>query len=164
MERMAASERGTREAREAVTGFAALTVTAVVAAMLGWSQAAIWIAGIVALCLGILLWIVVIERRLPWPFGPRVPGSTSSSWPMYIGLVLAVTLSTFTPWPYNVYVSPSTGLGVPAPGLEGQVNLLYVPSNAAATLIAAIGILTAAPVIGEFLIAALRQRALPATR
>lgn len=160
---MAASGRGSREAREAVTGFVALTVTAVVAAMLGWSQAAIWFAGIGGFSLGLLLWIVVVERRLPWPFGPRVPVSTSYSWPMYIGLVLAITVSTFSPWPSNVYVSPSTGLGVPAPGFEGQVNVLYVPSNAAATLIAAIGMLTAAPVIVDLLVAALRRTALPPT-
>jgi len=138
-----------REVRASVAGFFALTVAAVVAARLQWHQAAICFASLGAYAAGVLAWIAAVERRLPWPFGPRAPAS-KGSWPEYRGVVLMITVFTFGRWPLSVYVSPSTGLGTPLPGFEGRVNVLQVPAGAAATLIAGFASLITAPLIVRF--------------
>lgn len=146
-----------REAKESVAGFFALTVAALIAAMLHWSPLAVWSAGFGAFAAGAVAWIVAVEQRLPSPFGPRVPAS-KGGWPEYLGVVLMVIVFNFSPWPHDVYFPASTGLGSPLRGFEGQINVLQVPANAAATLVAGAGLAIIATLVARSVAEALRDR------
>ena len=130
--------------REATAGFLVLTVASTVAALVGVAPTAVYVIGIAGLVLGILLWMVLVEQRAPWPIGPEVP-RRKPWWPDAVGLLLAMLTLGTGRWPTEIYFPASSGLG--SPSNYQDLNVVLVPAHAAMTLIASLAVGLTVPLV-----------------